>query len=146
MQHDFRDIELAFDLVSSHMQSMCTALLSREDGKIYYLDDAAGISDDLPDDFELSDTYIEIPHKNDLALGRELVFEFVKKKAPILSNEVRAIFSRKGAYQRFKSLLSNNGVLDHWFSYEQAETIQALRQWCRDNSIELIAANPEIEG
>ena len=58
MRYDFVKIELAFDSVSSQMQSMCKAYLSRADGKIYYLDDATGIYDELPDDFETSEQYI----------------------------------------------------------------------------------------
>ena len=146
MQYDFAEIELAFDSVSSQMQSMCTAFICRTDGKVYYLDDATGIYDDLPDDFESSEEYIEIPHKNDLGLGRELVYEFINKNAPKFSDEVREIFSRKGAYQRYKSLLVRNGLLDDWFSYEQTETEEALKQWCMENSIELISGDPENAG
>ena len=139
MRYDFVEIELAFDSVSSQMQSMCKAYLSRADGKIYYLDDATGIYDELPDDFETSEQYIEIPHKNDLNLGRELVYEFINKNAPSCFDEVRQIFSRKGAYQRFKSLLVRHKLLDQWHAYEQTETEEALKQWCLENSIELTA-------
>ena len=142
MQHDFAEIEFAFDSVSSQMQSMCTAYLCRKSGKIFYHDDATGIYDELPDDFELSDQYIEIPHKNELDLGRDLAYDFINSKAQTLSAEVREIFSRKGAYQRFKSLLTRNGLLDDWFNYEQAETEAALKQWCKDNSIELQPDKP----
>ena len=116
---------------------MCTAYLSLADGKIYYLDDATGIYDDLPDDFETSEQYIEIPHKNDLNLGRDLVYEFINRNAPNCFDEVRQIFSRKGAYQRFKSLLVRHNLLDQWHAYEQTETEEALKQWCKENSIEL---------
>ena len=146
MQHDFAEIELAFDSVSSQMQSMCTAYLSLADGKIYYLDDATGIFDDLPDDFETSDQYIEIPHKNDLNLGRDLVYEFINKNAPNLSDNVRQIFSRKGAYQRFKTLLVRHELLDQWHNYEQTETEFALKRWCNENSIELNIGNPNGAG
>ena len=137
MQHDFSKIEFAFDSVSSQMQSMCTAHLCRNSGKIFYLDDATGIYDELPEDFETSDGYIEIPHKKELDLGRDLAYDFINSKAPTLSADVREVFSRKGAYQRFKSLLARNGLLDDWFKYEQTETEAALKQWCKDNSIEL---------
>ena len=41
-----------------------------------------GDSDDLPEDVDESDKYIEIPHKNELDLGRNLVFQFVSKHIP----------------------------------------------------------------
>ena len=137
MQHDFAEIELAFDSVSSQMQSMCTAYLSLADGKIYYLDDATGIYDGLPEDFETSEQYIEIPHKNELNLGRDLAYEFINRNAPNCFDEVRQIFSRKGAYQRFKSLLIRHKLLDQWHAHEQTETEEALKQCCKENSIGL---------
>lgn len=143
MQHNFSDIELAFDSVSSRMQSLCTAYISRVNGRIYYLDDATGVYDELPDDFETSDHYVEIPHKNDLNLGRKLVYEFIRSNAPDFSDEVRRIFSRKGAYQHYKSLLIRNGMLDDWFAYEQTETAAALKMWCKENAIELDSAKNE---
>ncbi len=142
MQHDFPKIELAFDSVSSQMPSMCTAYLCRNSGKIFYLDDATGIYDELPDDFETSDDYIEIPHKNELDLGSDLAFDFTRAHAPNLLDDVREVFSRKGAYRGFKSLLSRNGLLENWFNYEQAEIEAALKQWCKDNAIELKPDEP----
>ena len=50
------------------------------------------------------DTYIQIPHKNDLDLGQRLVFEFVETHLPHEYNRVQQIFRRRGAYGRFKDL------------------------------------------
>ncbi len=138
MQHDFEEIEMAFDMVSAQPRSMCTVYLCRTNGKTYLQDDGTGIYDDLPDDFETSDDYIEIPHKHDLDLGRELVCEFVNKNAPALSRKVDEVFSRRGAYQRYKSLLERHGLLDDWYRYEQTETEAALKEWCKFNSIDLM--------
>lgn len=142
MEHNFFDIEFAFESVSSQMQSSCTAFVSRATGVIYYLDDGTGIYDELPEDFETSEDYFEIPHKSDLDLGVSLVHGFVADRAPELAADVREIFSRKGAYARYKSLLSKNGLLDSWHAHEQSETESALKQWCEDNGINLAPPKP----
>ena len=64
-----------------------------------------GDSDELPDDIEDSRKYIEIPHKNELDLGKNIVMRFVIEFMPDDIYRVENIFKRKGAYSRFKSLL-----------------------------------------
>ena len=146
MKHKFSDIEFAFDSVSFQAESSCTAFLSRDTGKFYYLDDGAGVYDELPDDFETSDAYIEIPHKNDLDLGTRLVHRFINESAPEHSNEVREIFSRKGAYSRYRDFLDRNGLCDSWHEFEQNEITKTLKQWCDENEIDLDAASSSNAG
>jgi hypothetical protein len=90
----------------------------------------------LPDDVD-SDRYIAVPHKNDLDLGKRLVLKFA---AEFLADEydyVRQIFSRRGAYARFKDLLDRHGKLQQWHDYEDRAKKEALREWCQDNEIEI---------
>jgi len=47
-------------------------ILCKETGEICYISEM-GDSDDLPDDVDESEKYIEIPHKNELDLGKNLV-------------------------------------------------------------------------
>ena len=47
------------------------------------------------------------------------------------------IFSRRGAYPKFKALLAGRHALDRWYAFEEKATNQALRDWCEANSIEL---------
>ena len=56
---------------------------------------------------------------------------------PVQTPEVRRIFSRKGAYARFKDLLDRRGALDHWYDFEAKVEEKALRMWCDLNSIEV---------
>ena len=94
MTATFSDIENAFDYVSSQSYGMNEAYLSLDTGQIFYISNL-GDSDDLPDDFEESDRYIEIPHKNDLDLGTRLVDEFINTTAPQLADDVSDIFRRR---------------------------------------------------
>jgi hypothetical protein len=96
-----------------------------------------GDSDELPEDIEENENYISIPHKSDLDLGRNLVFDFVEANIPDEFERVRAIFSRKGAYARYKDLLEARGQLEAWYNFENEATENALRAWCKEKCIEL---------
>ena len=63
--------------------------------------------------------------------------DFVTEYCPELLGKVNNIFSRKGAYSRYKELLESKGLLDKWHNYENQRTKDELRQWCTDNGIEL---------
>ena len=136
MTATFSDIEDAFDYVSSQSYGMNEAYVSLDTGKIFYISNL-GDSDDLPDDFEESDRYIDIPHKNDLDLGRRLVDEFIYTTAPQLAHDVSDIFQRRGAYGRFKSLLERHDLIEKWFKFENGCQVNAIKDWCRENKIEI---------
>ena len=136
MKIKFDDIENAFLYVSmSHMLEN-QAILCKETGEIFYISEM-GDSDDLPDDIDESDNYIEIPHKNELDLGRELVFRFVSEHLPEEYNRVAQVFRKKGAYSRYKDLLEHEGLLEKWYEFENDAQSKALREWCKENNIDL---------
>lgn len=131
---NYSDLEMAFLFVSMSPPDEHYAYFNKETGDTYYVSEF-GDSDDLPDDFEENENYISIPHKNDLELGRNLVFDFVAANLPDAFEKVRSIFSSKGAYARYKDLLEYTGQLEAWYEFENQATEQALRQWCNDNDI-----------
>jgi hypothetical protein len=59
-----------------------------------------GDADEIPEEVWELDSVVEIPHKNDLELGRNLVFVFAESLTPDDYDHVRDIFRRKGAYYR----------------------------------------------
>ncbi len=132
----FDSIENAFLYVSMDQQFMNNAYLCRETGQIFYTSEI-GDSDELPDNFDDSDKYIAIPHKNELELGKRLVFDYVSNFLPDDIDRVDSIFGKRGAYSRFKDLLDKRGHLDKWHKFEDERTRNALMQWCTDNDIEL---------
>ena len=131
----FDDIENAFVFLSMDKQFMNNAYLNKETGEIYYTSEI-GDSDELPEDIDDS-KYVSIPHPNDLDLGEELVFEFISRYLPEESDLVGKIFSKSGAYSRFKDLLSKKGLLDKWYDFEDEQNKNALKQWCLENDIEI---------
>ena len=132
----YSEIEDAFFFVSSSPPFEHYAYLNKETGAFYYVS-TLGDSDELPDDLEENDKYISIPHKNDLDLGRELVFTFVSADLPDEVANVKRIFSRKGAYARYKDLLESKGRLEAWYEFERQATAKALRDWCKEKGIAL---------
>ena len=47
------------------------------------------------------------------------------------------MFSKRGAYARYKALLESNGQLRKWYEFEQKRQESALREWAEANGIEL---------
>lgn len=136
MKIDFNEIELAFMYVSSSQPFMNSAYLSKATGEIYYSSEMFD-SDELPEDIDESVDYVAIPHKNDLNLGQKLVWRFVEKEIPGLSEKVSVFFRKKGAYSRYKSFLDDIGLLEKWHDFEDTKTREALRKWCMEKGIEI---------
>jgi hypothetical protein len=139
MPTSLSDIELSFEFVSSSGVGMNEAFLCRRTGKIYWRSDS---SDDLneeemPDDVEDEEKYIAIPGKRDLDLGKPLVADFAREFLPNDFDEVRYMFSNRGAYKNFRALVTRRNVLDRWYEFESKATERALREWCELNSVEL---------
>jgi hypothetical protein len=118
---------------------MNRALLCLDNGEIYFHSEMGDLDELDEDEFDC-DHFLTIPHKNELDLGHELAGEFVEEQMPDDLNLVREIFSRRGAYRRFKDLLDERGLLQSWYDFESRRGQEALRQWCRENGIELPSA------
>ena len=136
MAVSFDDIENAFFFVSMDQQFMHNAYLCKETGEIFYTSEI-GDSDELPEDIDDPDKYIAIPHKNELDLGKTLVIEFASEYLPEELDRVYSIFRRKGAYSRYKELLESKGVLEDWYKFENERQKVTLKEWCRENCIEI---------
>src|SRR5262244_2408870 len=104
MPVSFSDLLLGFEFVNSGGMGENEAYLDRQSGKIYWHSEFGDNDEELPDDID--DTkYILIPDKRELDLGKPLVLDFARELLPDDYNEVRHIFSRRGAYRRYKDLL-----------------------------------------
>jgi hypothetical protein len=132
----YEDIEFLLEYVGSGRRFERSAYLNRKTGESY-LTSELGDSDELPDDLDVNDDYLRIPHRNDLDLGRELVFQFVEQHMPFAIDQVHGFFQRVGAYGRFRDLLKRSGRLDDWYKYEADRTRAAILALCKKNDIEL---------
>ncbi len=131
----FSDIRAAFDFVSCGQPMENDAFLCLETGEIFWHTEIGDNEEELPEDIDDPGKYIAIPHQNDLDLGKRLVLSFVQEYLPESMDKVREIFSRRGAYARFKDLLEYRDLLQQWYEYEEQASDQALREWCRRNEV-----------
>ena len=136
MAISFSDIEDAFFFVSMDQQYMHNAYLCKETGEMFYTSEI-GDSDELPEDIDDPEKYISILHKNELDLGKTLVIEFTSTFLPEELDKVYSIFRHKGAYSRYKDLLERKGALEDWYKFENERRELALKEWCRENNIEI---------
>ena len=140
MPTSFEDILIAFEFVGSSDPGAHDAILCRRTGKIYLRSDLAGIDefkDELPDEDADDENHIAIPDKREFGLGKPLVLEFAREFLPDDFDDVRYMFSKRGAYPKFKALLMRRHALDRWHAFEEKATNQALRDWCLANSIDV---------
>ena len=135
MSIKYDDLENAFLFVSMQPPFTNSAILNKETGETYY-ESGYGDSDELPEDIE-DEKYIEIPHKNDLNLGRNLVFEFVSQHMPSDQEQVYEIFRKRGAYSHYKDLLERRDLLEKWHDYENKQTKEVLLSWCAENNLKI---------
>ncbi len=101
------------------------------------ISDLDELDDELPDDVEDDEKYAAIPDKRELGLGKPMVRDFAHEFLPQDFDEVRYIFSKRGAYKKFRALLIRRNVLERWYDFESTATERALREWCEFNSIEV---------
>jgi hypothetical protein len=127
------ELEQALYWVSSPPEYECTAHISRSSGRIFSCGSDGPLDSDAPDDLDDGTQYVALPHKNDLELGRTMVFRFVDEFAPHLTDEVHKLFRQRGAYARFKALLQRHRMLDLWHEHERRATLQALEDWATEH-------------
>ena len=141
MPVSWTDLILAFEFVSAGNTGEHQAFLCKQTGKLYWQSDSSDELDELPDDIDDGEKYVQIPDKRELDPGKLLVFDFVGQFLPDDFDEVQRIFRRRGAYARFKDLLDRRGTLDQWYDFESKAEESALRSWCDRNSIEVSDEN-----
>ncbi len=140
MPISFQEILDALESVGTDILGEHQAILCRRTGKIYWRSESSELdelNDELPDDIEDDEKYVAIPDKRELGLGKPLVLDFAREFLPDDFDEVRYIFSKKGAYAKFRALLIRRNVLERWYDFEAKGTERALREWCELNAIEV---------
>lgn len=137
MPVSWSDMQNAFEFASTGQPSENEAYLCKQTAEFLWHTEFGDEIDAIPDDIGDEEKYIRIPHKKELDLGKPLVFAFAAEFLPADFDEVRLIFSKKGAYGRFKTLLLRRKALDQWYAFESKAADEALRDWCDLNGIEL---------
>ncbi|MGZ0657013.1 UPF0158 family protein [Coraliomargarita sp. W4R72] len=125
------ELEWAFDMCSgSEMGDEIHAYVCKKTGAIVYDDENVSGEPCPVEDIDCHDDYVHVPDKYDLDLGTPLVWKFIAQQIPELEPKVRELFSRRGAYRRWKKFLENINLLEAWYDFENESTRQALLDWC----------------
>lgn len=132
----FEDISFAFEYVGSADIGINHAWLNRETGETVLHSEMYDNFEEVPDDID-DEKYVVIPHKKELDLGKPLVLRFVREYLPNDLDEAYDTFRRKGAYARFRRLLARRHAIDRWHDFSAKAEVEALRQWCAENSIDV---------
>src|SRR6185295_3295223 len=139
MPVSWNQLVLAFEFVSTDGGTgENQVFLCKRTGELYWHPDWTDALGELPEDIDDGQKYVQVPNKRELDLAKPLVFNFVSQSLPSDFDEVQHIFRRKGAYPRFKDLLSRRGALNQWYAFEGKAEEDALREWCKLNSIEVV--------
>ena len=131
------DLELSFHYASAEGIGVNRAWLSLVTGEFHWYSELGDNLEELPEDIDDASRYVQLPHKNELDLGRRLAFRFVREQAPELMDDVEDTFRRRGAYGRSKDLLDDNDLMEQWYAYEEQATRTVLRTWCDENDVGL---------
>jgi hypothetical protein len=137
MPVSLNDLRDAFEFVCAGGGGEHQAFLCKQSGKLYCHSELYDDLDILPDDIDDSEKFLPIPDKRELDLGKPLALDFARQFLPGDFDDVRQIFSRRGAYAKFKNLLDRRGMLDQWYAFEAEAEESALKMWCEFNSIEV---------
>lgn len=140
----YDDLDYAFQLASADLLADSGAFLDRETGDWVFFDDGPQREGDprTPEDLLPDPRYLAAPTRQDLDLGTDLAFDFTDRHLPDARAEVRAIFSRRGAWGRFKDLLDRRDRREAWHRYEEARTRAALIGWAEGQGLRVIDAEP----
>ncbi len=133
----FDTLESALDWSSLGDPFENQAFIARETGELFFQSSFGDTEEELPDDIDDGSLYIAMPHKNDLDLGRNLVFAFAEQ-FPQHASTIESFFRARGAYAKLKDYLERNRLLDRWYAYQAAETKKALEKWASKNGFVMV--------
>jgi hypothetical protein len=132
---DYSELENGYETVVGTSEDVAI-YVSKVTGEVVW-DAEEYVGEPCPvENIDENDDYIHLPDKYDLDLGKVLVMNFAEE-LPELYDEIRGIFSRRGAYGKFKSLLARNDLLEKWYTYEEVKKKEALISWCMANGLEV---------
>ncbi len=142
----WEELEDAFTFVNSAPAGENTARITLSSGQIHHHSVWTDIWDDSEggqtDAKEAGGDTLDIPHKTELGLGRDLALWFIEEVIPDRLEEVEEFFQKRGAYAKFKALLGDEGLLQPWYQFEKDAEEQALRNWCAENGISILGSPP----
>ena len=129
------DLNLAVEHVTGGQAYGAAAYVDRHSGAILWGGD--GMEEPLPHDIDDEERYLPVPSRKELGLGRGDAIAFTAEHAPQLLDSAEAIFYRAGAFQRFKALMHDPGLLPQWYAHQDERLWEALEEWAEKQEVHL---------
>ena len=134
----YHELESAIEYATAGECYDVEVYLNKQTGQLHYEDESTG--ETLPEDVQEQDYYIQIPLTKDLDIlpGRLLPLRFARNHLSVEAYEqVYTIFQSKGAFQRYRTYLETNNLLDQWYAFESDKYKHAIMAWCEEHNITL---------
>ncbi len=129
-------IEDAFNYISDGQPGDRRAVVHRVTGKVLMASVKVGF-DQIPAEAANDPDYLLIPRRQDIDPGKGLILAFFNNHAQSEVPQVKAIFTRSGAFRNVKDLMRRLHLLDLWHLYYDEKIEELLRKWCVDNGLSL---------
>ena len=113
------------------------AYVDRHTGAILFHGDC--MEEPLPDGIDNEERYLPVPSRKELGLGRNDALAFTEQHAQQLLDRAEAIFRRAGAFQSFKVLMHDVGLLPQWYAHQDARLWVALEEWVEEEGLQFSA-------
>ena|GEM_PF-4009662 len=104
MKIKFEYLEFSYESSSMCLSDENAAYLCKKTGIIYY--DSEAPKDAPPENIDTNTSFIRLPRKWELYLGKFLAFGFIEKFMPSHMQEIYKIFRRKGSYSSYRLFLN----------------------------------------
>jgi hypothetical protein len=129
-------IDDAFNYISEGQPGDRRAMVHRVTGKVFMASVEAGF-DQIPPEAANDPDYLLIPRRQDIDPGKGLIIKFFNNHAQSEVPQVKAIFTRSGAFRNVKDLMRRLHLHDLWHLYKEERIEELLRKWCLDNGLTL---------
>ncbi len=129
-------IEDAFNYISEGQPGDRRAMVHRVTGKVFLASVEVGF-DQAPPEADNDPDYLLIPSRQDIDPGKGLILEFFNHHTQSEVPQVKAIFTRSGAFRNVKDLMRRLHLLDRWQLYAAQRIEELLRKWCQDKGLAL---------
>ncbi len=132
---DRDDLHLAVEFVTGAGSYGVEAYIDLRSGAILY--GGSGAEEPLPKGIHNKKRYLRVPTRKELGLGRDDALAFTEQHTPQLMERAEYIFNAAGAFDRFKHLMREHGLLDAWYAYQDQRLWEELEAWAEMHDLRL---------
>jgi hypothetical protein len=135
-----RELLRVFEFCSDEM----TYYLNIETGKVAMYSNLSGGFDEDGNEIKNSNAfaskkYVEISGTHSYEVFRDMERFVVTVQSPGLKKKLTAVLREKGAYRRFKEVLSTyEDTRNRWFGFRKNCLLDRIHEWLEENGLDLL--------